>query len=259
MKELLKNIDGLNVVACQFDDHSKAEAYFTTRIYKNNNNFSLSYKWEKNKTIIDNNYKNLFDTLKIDSKNVFFLNQVHGDRIIIANEGFDFFGKVDLYNADAIITNIKNLSLITFHADCYPVYFIDYINKVIALAHSGWKGTYLEIAKSVIIKMKEEFNSNPKNIMVYIGPGICSNCFEVKEDVHKLFLDKFGEQFINYNNNRIYIDLKEIIKFSILSENVDNILISKFCTYENSDLFFSYRRDKENSGGMIALLRMVEL
>ena len=58
---------------------------------------------------------------------------------------------------DGLITNEKNLLLCTVEADCVPVYFYDPVKEVIAMVHSGWKGTFKKISEVTIKKMQSEF------------------------------------------------------------------------------------------------------
>ena len=84
---------------------------------------------------------------------------------------------------DAIITNVKNVIIGVFTADCVPVILVDEENKVIAAIHSGWRGTFESITLKTIKKMKEEFNTNEINIKAYIGPHIRKCCYEVSEEL----------------------------------------------------------------------------
>lgn len=73
---------------------------------------------------------------------------------------------------DALITNLSNVPLLIFTADCVPIAIIDKKNKAIALAHAGWRGTYDAIAKKTIEKMIENYNTNPEDLVCVIGPSI---------------------------------------------------------------------------------------
>ena len=89
----------------------------------------------------------------------------------------------DYTDVDGLITDVPGLVLYTSHADCVPIYFYDPVRRVIALAHSGWKGTAARIGEVTIRKMKEIYGCRPEDIYAAIGPSICQDCYEVSEDV----------------------------------------------------------------------------
>ena len=206
------------------------------------------------------NYKNiniLFTNLNIDINNLYMVNQMHSDIAIYRNKGKSIPELIDtLETADAIVTD-SDITLITFHADCYPVYFFDRSKQVLALIHCGWKGTYNELVIKTFDLMEDKFKSRGCDIIASIGPGICEKCFEVKEDVGWLFLDRFGSDIINYSNNKMYVDLKKAIIISLQKIGVNDIISSNYCTFENEGLFYSYRRG-EIEERMIAILRKVK-
>ena len=145
---------------------------------------------------------------------------------------------------DGFITNVPNIILTCVFADCVPLYILDPINKAIGLSHSGWKGTYNNIAKSTIDMMKREYNSNPKDLLVAIGPSICASCYEVSEDLWEDFYEKYNDNVAIKKGSKYYLDLWTANKINFLNEGVNptNIDITNVCTYCNPDLFFSHRR-----------------
>lgn len=241
------------------------EAVFTTRQYLSCNQFTLSYKWaQQDKIRVDKNYKALFKIFNIDYNNIYYAKQVHKDDIIVVDRGFNFFEFTNQEEADGLITTKTNLTLITFHADCIPVYIFDKEKKIVCLIHSGWRGTLKRITKKGIEMLIEKFGSLPQDLIVGIGPGICKKHFEVGYDVYEAFINEFGGEigFVNDNNNSYYIDLKNVIKYDIIQCGIseDRLIISNECTFENENLFYSYRRDKgdvDKLGSMIAFVRMV--
>ena len=87
--------------------------------------------------------------------------QIHSDIVNKIDEG-NIGQKLE---GDALITNIPNVPLLIFTADCVPIAIIDKKNKAIGLAHAGWRGTYDEIAKKTIEKMKENYSTKlPSNV-----------------------------------------------------------------------------------------------
>ena len=77
---------------------------------------------------------------------------------------------------DGMITNVPGICLVTFYADCVPLYFVDPVKKAIGLSHSGWRGTVGKIGKVTVEQMQKTYGSDPKDILAAIGPSICQDC-----------------------------------------------------------------------------------
>ena len=147
---------------------------------------------------------------------------------------------------DALVTNLKNVPLLVFTADCVPVALIDGKNKVIGVAHAGWRGTYEEIAKKTVLKMKEEHGSNPEDIIAVIGPSIGECCYQVSEDLYNKFKDRFNTtnyELYSIKEDSFYLNLQNINKYSLKFCGVkdENIINTAICTSCNNDKFHSYR------------------
>lgn len=184
------------------------------------------------------------------------LKQIHSSKVYIVDEEF-LSSYTEEIEGDGLVTNLKDVLLVTYHADCLPLYFVDESKAVIGLAHSGWKGTYNNIACKLVYSMIKEFDSNPKDIKAYIGPGIGSCCYEVGEDLYKKFLLEYGQadgSFVKKDSS-YYIGLAGIVEYQ-LSKILDreNIYNSGICTSCNVDKFYSYRREKGMTGRMFGAI-----
>lgn len=168
--------------------------------------------------------------------------QVHSDKVNIIKED-NIKSKEE---GDALITNLKNVPLLLFTADCVPVAIIDKKLKVIGLAHAGWKGTYLEIANRTIESMIKEYGSNVDDLTCVIGPSIGECCYEVSLDLYEKFKNKFkdnSDNLYSIKDNKHYLNLWNINKYSLKNIGVkeENIISLDICTNCNSDKFHSYR------------------
>lgn len=159
-----------------------------------------------------------------------------------------------------MITNIPNIPLITFYADCVPLFFLDPVNRVVGVVHSGWRGTVAKIGARAIDLMKEKFNCNPENCLVAIGPCIEKRCFNVGEEVIEEFKRVFynWKEFCNVDNNNHTIDLTKANEIILVEAGVlkDNITSSLMCTKCNEELFFSHRRDNVKRGNLSAIIEL---
>jgi YfiH family protein len=220
-------------------------------------------------TIVDASF---LSEIGLANKTCVFLKQVHGDKIykfIKRNKkewekaSFLFVSKpyceikgVFASAGDGIITDIDELLLTTIHADCLPIYFFDPIKGSVGLAHSGWKGTSLEISKKMVESMCEE-GSKVKDLKVIIGPGISKCCFEVRDDVINVFREKYGREFlekvsVKKDKEKYLLDLKAICIKQLKDAGVLNIETSEFCTVCNLGMFYSYRAEGAIEERMIA-------
>lgn len=176
------------------------------------------------------------------------------------NCGVGIYKPRDLESVDALVTNEKGVTLVTYYADCTPLFFVDTERQVIALAHAGWRGTVGRIGAEVIKTMREKYGCKAENIKCAIGPAISKCCYEVDEDCCKNFkamTDLDTEKFIFPKSSGKYmLDLLETNKQVLMSAGVleKNITVSDVCTCCNSELLWSHRATKGHRGGMAAFM-----
>jgi len=212
------------------------------------------------------NYKIICSAIGVDYRDVVFSNQIHSDNIYTVSQcdrGKGLLRKSDINDADGLITNEKNIVLTTFYADCVPVFLLDPVKRVIAMAHSGWRGTVKKISAKAVLKMERDYGCEKKNILLGIGPSIKKCCFEVDYPVVCEFQKNilFSENFIFKNDKKkekYMIDLQGIIKETLVSIGipVQNIEDSDICTKCNPDLFFSHRYMGDERGSLAGLMAL---
>jgi YfiH family protein len=191
--------------------------------------------------------------------------QVHSSQIHILNKDAgktkDFLSTGGLVGqGDGLITAEPHLLLGIQTADCFPILLVDPVRRVVANLHAGWRGTLARIADAGITRMNQEFNSAPVDLIAAIGPGIGPCCYEVGEEV----VDAFGAAFSYANtlfvrrtpNDKARLDLLQANARQLLDTGLkeENILRTDLCTACHTDQFFSYRRDKEAAGRMLAVI-----
>ena len=161
---------------------------------------------------------------------------------------------------DGLITNEKNIYLMITTADCFPVFYFDPKKECVGLAHAGWRGILAGINRQMVAIFQKKAGSNPKDIKVFIGPGLQRCHFEVKKAV----FDRFGRSFENnasfVKKNRLFVDLSQTIKIQLINEGIRpaNIEKSDLCTYCENDLLSSYRRDKERYSAQGAIIGLFD-
>ena len=98
-----------------------------------------------------------------------------------------------------------------------------------------------------------------EDIIFGLGPSIKACCFEVQEDVASLFRKRFGESLIIKRDGKIFVDLSMacLMQLKKLGIPAENITLSKHCTYCNPELFYSYRRDKKDTGAHASVIEFI--
>lgn len=229
----LEELMGRRVLKSSLIDDEKVCAFFTTR--------DLPLKAADREDLIEeveNNKKLLCEHFGIPYENLVIPQQTHSDNIGIIEKIPQTFE-----NTDALVTNKRGIALALNFADCVPIIFYDPVQKAIAIAHAGWRGTVAKIGPKTVEKMIEEFNSKPEDIIALIGPSIGKCCFEVKEDVREKLLESVdNKHFEAFSNNNV--DLKLVNKLQLLSIGLKKIELSEYCTSCQNELFFSYRKEK---------------
>ena len=216
---------------------------------------------------IENVHRNLellCKSIDIDYTKLVLTDQTHEDKIRVVTEadiGKGITVDSDIENTDGLMTNIPGIPLITFYADCVPLFFLDTKQRAIAVSHSGWKGTVLKIGAKTIKQMAEVYGTKPEDCLVGIGPSLEMDCFEVGPEVVQEFREKFDNwtEFIKpFGADKYKIDLWKVNKLMLMEAGVpeENIIISGYCTKCNEDLFFSYRRDKGRTGSLSAIMEL---
>ncbi len=210
--------------------------------------FNLSKNVGEDNKSVERNRKLFFNELKIREDEVVYQNQIHSSNYkYVIEAGF-------IKDNDALITDKEDLFLILNIADCIPIQIYDSKKNIIAAIHAGWRGTESKIVVKTFRILLNDFSTNPKDLFVYFGPSICKDCFEVDKDV----AGQFSTKFVKNNHSKFLVDLRGINLQFIREAGVpfSNIQISKLCTFENPKLLHSYRRDKEKSGRMFAVIGM---
>jgi hypothetical protein len=203
-------------------------------------------------------YKKLFQEINYEDNTMVLSDQIHDNKVEIIKKSEKEIMK--LKETDGMVTNLSKTTLCTVYADCVPLFFYDKTKKVIASSHSGWKGTAKNIAKETIDKMKTNCGCKPEDIKCLIGPSISQKNYEVDEKVFQAIKNVAHTEKIAIRQGEKYLlDLWQANKILVEREGIptENIIISGFCTYEFSELFYSYRREGQNAGRMTGLITVL--
>lgn len=229
---------------------------------------NLSFTRGDDEAAVRENYHRIAKSIGVKCENMVLSQQTHTTNVRVVTEkdkGKGIVKPLDYTDVDGMVTNIHGICLVTFYADCVPLYFVDPVQKAIGLSHSGWRGTVGKIGKETIRKMEEQYGSDPKDILAAVGPSICKDCYEVSEDVILEFQKNFKERywkdlFYRKENGKYQLDLwkaNEIIfkESGILPEH---IAVTNVCTHCNSEILYSHRTSGDRRGNLAAFLALKE-
>ncbi|HIP54856.1 MAG TPA: peptidoglycan editing factor PgeF [Sulfurimonas autotrophica] len=200
------------------------------------------------------NHKELAQELGYDYKRLVHMNQIHSNIVKRVTTNDNFFHPP---TCDALITNRKNTPLMVMVADCSAILFFDPKQQVISVAHAGRAGAFSNITSCVIERFVQDFASNPNDILVSIGPAICQNCYEVNETIYNEAKELHLEYAIKKSNEKYFLDIRQILynQLHVIGIEEQNIEISDICNHCQSDIFYSYRNEKNGGryAGLISL------
>ncbi len=156
---------------------------------------------------------------------------------------------------DGLYTVQADLPLVSFHADCVPLFFYDPKRRAVAVCHAGWRGVAAHITRHALEALID-LGCRQADILAAVGPCISVRHYEVGEDVHDIFCREFGPAALQARQGRLYVDLNAACVQDMLAGGLapGNITVADLCTYENPYLMFSHRRDRGQTGAMAAII-----
>ncbi|MFL6337201.1 MAG: peptidoglycan editing factor PgeF [Pyrinomonadaceae bacterium] len=186
--------------------------------------------------------------------------QVHGSDVLALRDADD--PRSESERCDALATNLKGLLLGVKTADCVPVVIGDPRGGACAAVHAGWRGTLAEIVKRALVRMNEEFGTDPAHVRAALGPAALGCCYEVGDEVVEPFRAKFKDAdslFKQTRDGHALVDLHEANRRQLVEAGVapERIHLLPLCTMCRPDLFFSYRQDRKLYGRTGRLLSVI--
>lgn len=182
---------------------------------------------------------------------------------------------------DGLVTDTPGLLLAVQAADCLPVILVDRKRKAVGVFHAGWRGTLKRIVQKGVGEMRKHFQSDPRNLVAAIGPGVHGCCYEVGEEVRTRFEAQFAYVSSLFREMKesdpvrekypllfltarapghgelpvkLFLDLVEANRRQLLDVGVPakNIDTEAPCTVCHTELLFSFRGEKGVTGRMMA-------
>jgi polyphenol oxidase len=198
--------------------------------------------------------------------------QVHGNTVLTPQEIATILESEDatFADADGLIADKIRQGVWVASADCNPILIGDRSIGKVAAIHAGWRGTAQKIVAKAIARFLAD-GSNIADLLVAIGPAISGEVYQVSEtvaiEVGKSILETGEQESIGNKEEtlqalfqlensplledeqpgRVKLDVRRVNQVQLQQLGIDNsqIAIAPYCTYQQPEYFFSYRRSKQ--------------
>lgn len=143
--------------------------------------------------------------------------------------------------ADACFTRYHNLPCTVMTADCLPLLVCNQQGSEVAAIHAGWRG----LRDGIITSTLSQLHSQPQQLLVWLGPAIGPEVFELNDEIRLDFLSRNAQNSVAFKqvNSKWFADIYALARIELSSLGVKHIFGGNYCTFSDSERFFSYRRD----------------
>lgn len=210
---------------------------------------------------VEENRRRIAKAIGVRAEDMTYTNQTHTTNVTVVeakDRGKRFM------ETDGMVTNVPEICLVTFYADCVPLFFVDPVHRAIGLSHSGWRGTVGKMGKVTVERMREEYGTDPAQVVAAVGPSICQDCYEVSADVIEKFRENFDkalwpELFYEKADGKYQLNLWRANQAVLTEAGVqeENIAVTNLCTHCNPDILFSHRSTGTARGNLSAFLALI--
>ncbi len=198
---------------------------------------------------------------------IYRIKQVHGNRVLSAAEIDE--DKTEFQEADGLVSDRSNQSLWVCSADCTPVLIADVETGQAAAVHAGWRGTSLKIVPMAIARLQSQ-GSQLRHLRIALGPAIAGEVYQVSTTVAAqvgatvltapIAADASPDEILDIlrqlpnspvlddpQSGRARLDVRRVneLQLQLLGISAEQVAIAPYCTFQNPDLFFSYRRTQQ--------------
>jgi YfiH family protein len=216
---------------------------------------NASYRVGDDAKIVSQNVCDMKQVVGIHDGRIITMKQVHGDRIIeVKDRNIKEAGE-----ADGMLTREQDVFLGVLTADCVPVLLAAPEKKIAAVVHAGWRGSLAGIAAKMVHFLSAECGIPPEGVETAIGPAIGACCYEVKEDVSRPLINRWGKiagACVENREGKTFVDLRRLNRLTLEQSGVPSKQIFDVgpCTSCAIEDFFSYRRERKETGRQISFI-----
>lgn len=175
-----------------------------------------------------------------DAPDFCWLNQTHSSDLIKLNATTE-----QNIDADASWTDTNQRTCIVMTADCLPVLVTDKQGSFVAAIHAGWRGLKDGIIEKSIEKICLEKSINNDQLLIWLGPCIGPNAFEVGDEVRNEFMAENPQASTAFvaANGKWLANLQQLAILRLASFTGLTVTADESCTFSDAARFYSYRRD----------------
>ncbi len=209
---------------------------------------------------VEENCRRMAKAVGVDPADFTYTNQTHTTNVAVVEKqdrGRRFM------DTDGMVTDVPGICLVTFYADCVPLFFVDPVHRAIGLSHSGWRGTVGKMGRVTLKLMEDRYGTKPSQVLAAIGPSICRDCYEVSADVIEKFRENFDRSlwpglFYEKEDGKYQLDLWRA-NLAVLAEAgvpEERVAVTNLCTHCNPEILFSHRSTGTKRGNLSAFLAL---
>lgn len=210
------------------------------------------------------NYRRLCAALGLPPERAAATHQLHHDRIRALTEedaGKGIARPRDYEDVDGLVTDVPELPLFVFSADCGISLLYDPVSRCVGAVHSGWRGVALGILPKAVAEMERRYGARPEDLRVAMGASIGPCCFETDGDVPEAMYAALGaaaDPFMERRGAKWHVDLRGISlrrlrDAGVLPEHTDALPL---CTACHPELYWSHRRLGDRRGVQGAVISL---
>ena len=227
---------------------------------------NLSFTRGDDPAAVQENFRRFCAAIGVRAEDTVISAQTHNTVIYnatAADRGRGILFERGYEDVDGLVTDEPDVVLCTQYADCVPLFFADPVKRVVATAHSGWKGTVAQIGREMILRMAKDYGCRPEDIRAAIGPSIGHCCFEVDTPVYDAFsgLEVFDPGCYTAKPcDKFHIDLWEVNRRILTAAGVrpENISVTDVCTRCHPDVLWSHRATGGERGSLAGFIAIKE-
>ena len=182
-----------------------------------------------------------------------WLKQIHGSTVIAAHKHLHDIEP----EADGVWTNQSNIPCLVMTADCLPVVFCNTQGSKTAVVHAGWRG----LSRGILEETVRALNEPADQLLVWLGPAISQAKFQVGSEVREAFINinpSASCAFTPDGKDHWHADIYHLARVHLRTVGVHAVYGGNFCTFTESSLFYSYRRDGHQTGRMATVAWIAE-
>lgn len=204
---------------------------------------------------VKNNICDMKRAVGIHDGRIVTMKQVHGDGIVELGATIP----KEMGEADGMFTTDRGAYLGVLTADCVPVLFVVPKRQVAAVVHAGWRGTVAAIGAKMVRLLQEKYDVGAADIEAALGPSIDACCYEIQDDVARPLAARWGalaDSSMERRDGKRFVNLRALNRRILLEAGIPHTRIHEIgpCTSCTGDEFFSYRRERAETGRQISFV-----